>query len=277
MSRPDRTLIEFASRFLAQGEAVDDPSLPEHVIRLRDARGRGFVAKRHRTPERFRRERHAYTTWTAALGDHAPQLLAADPGIQALLLTDLPGVPATALTVDSSTELSIHEDAGKRLRRLHDVQPARTSPSVGPELAERLHRWIDCAAGLLSSRERRILRRHAHALAISIPLETAVCHLDFQPRNWIVRAGAVHLIDFEHARIDARVRDLVRLRYRHWARRPSLQRAFLSGYGRELTNAESRALHHFGAIEAVTSLVRAHRVNAPDLAVHGRAVLGQLE
>lgn len=277
MSHPDRRLIEFASRFLAQGEPVDDPSLPEHVIRLRDANERRFVAKRHRTPERFQRERHAYTTWTAALGDHAPQLLAADPGIQALLLTDLPGVPATALTIDSNTELRIHEDAGKLLRRLHEARPARPSPRIGPELAERLHRWTDRAAGLLNAGERRVLRRHAHALAISIPMEATVCHLDFQPRNWIVQAGAVHLIDFEHARIDARVRDLARLRYRHWARRQSLQRAFLSGYGRELTNAESRALHHFGAIEAVTSLVRAHRVNDPDLAVHGRAVLGQLE
>lgn len=277
MNDPDRTLIEFASHFLTEGEPVHDPFLPAHVIRLRDASGRDFVAKRHRVLERFRRELHAYNTWTTALGEHAPRLLAADPDVRALLLTALPGIPASALADGSGIELSVHEDAGKRLRRLHEARPAQPDPRIGSDLAERLHRWIDRAASLLTAGERRVLRRHANALALSVSMETAVCHLDFQPRNWIVQAGAVHLIDFEHTRIDARVRDLVRLRYRYWACRPSLQCAFLSGYGRELTRAETRTIYHCGAIEAVTSLVTAHHVDDLDLAAHGRDVLSQLE
>ena len=276
MRTTDQILIEFASEVIKGCEHVEDPSLPSHLIRVRDAAGQAYIAKLHRSAERFQREHLAYTTWVASLGHQAPRMVAADGARRALLLTELPGVPANLTGGAPSAEQAIHRSAGELLRRLHDVRPAELDPCIGSDLADRLDHWIKRAEGLLDSDELRTLRRHAHALAGIAPLETTVCHLDYQPRNWIIRGCTVHLVDFEHARIDARLRDLTRLRYRHWTRCPELREAFFAGYGQELTDTEEKALRHFGAIEAVTSLVRAHNTGDAELAVHGRNVLRQL-
>ena len=277
MNPAGQILAQFAASALGGSEHDVDPSLPAHLIRVRDAAGRSYVAKLHRIKERFRREHRAYVTWTTVLGHQAPRLIAADKDMGALLLTALPGKPADSIAPFTQEELAAHRGAGRLLHHFHEAQPPRLDTHIGPELAQRLRGWIDRADGLLSASERRTLQRHARALDTAGPLETTVCHLDFQPRNWALHRGTVHLLDFEHTRVDVRVRDLTRLHYRHWARRPELREAFFTGYGRELTNPECEILRHFGAIEATTSLVRAQDTEDNDLAAHGRRVLSQLD
>jgi hypothetical protein len=48
------------------------------VLRLRDARGVTWFAKRHRQRDRHEAEVTAYRQWVPALGGHAPRLHAAD-------------------------------------------------------------------------------------------------------------------------------------------------------------------------------------------------------
>jgi thiamine kinase-like enzyme len=108
-------------------------------------------------------------------------------------------------------------------------------------------------------------------------MEVRFCHLDFQPRNWIVDDnGTVRLIDFEHARPDARIRDMARLAHRYWPHRPDLCQAFVRGYGTSLSEQERTLLYHFGALEAATALVRGRDTDDADLVMHGRALLDRL-
>jgi hypothetical protein len=48
------------------------------------------------------------------------------------------------------------------------------------------------------------------------------------------------------------MRDLVRLEYGPWDRRPDLRRAFLSGYGRELSAGELETLGCLAALDALS-------------------------
>jgi hypothetical protein len=275
MNSPEDEFPACALRTLTDAELLPSDGLPSHLARLRGPGQLTYVAKQHRSPQRFRAEHHAYRQWTAVLGTHAPKLITADLTHHILFLTALPGLPAT-LHAGTPGERATHRDAGRRLRALHHARAPRPDPQIAGLLAERLWHWEQRAHGLLSRRERAALLRHADALTNTGPLNVSVCHLDFQPRNWLVDRGTVSLLDFEHCRIDAQIRDLTRLAHRHWPGRPDLREAFLAGYGRPLTPRETSLLQHFGAIDAVTSIVRAHEAGDGELDAYGRALLSQI-
>jgi Ser/Thr protein kinase RdoA (MazF antagonist) len=256
--------------------AVPDPDLPRHLIRLAGPRGH-YILKRHRLRERFERERDAYQSWVPALGDLAPRLVAADEQQMTLLLTAIDAVPAARLEPGSAAEARAHRAAGEALGNLHLAQPEQDpGPALSADLANRLRAWIERAGTLVTSGERSLLSSAADAIEAT-PMDTATCHLDYQPRNWLVRPdGRVAVIDFEHARPDARIRDLARLAHRHWAQNPALKGAFLDGYGRHLTAADELLLGEFAALEAVTAIVRGNERTDPELIRHGLAVLARL-
>jgi tRNA A-37 threonylcarbamoyl transferase component Bud32 len=275
LNSPDSELLACAARKLPGAELIPSGDLPSHLARLQGPGRLTYIAKLHRSPERFRAEHHAYRQWTAVLGTHAPKLITADTAHHILILTALPGVPATVLT-GTPEEPAAHRDAGRRLRALHQARAPRPDPHIAGVLAERLRHWVQRAHGLVRLQDRAVLLRHADALTNAGPLNVSVCHLDFQPRNWLVDRGTVSLVDFEHCRIDAQVRDLTRLAHRHWQGRADLREAFLAGYGRPLTPAEVSLLRHFGAIDAVTSIVQAHEADHPELDAYGRRLLSQI-
>jgi Phosphotransferase enzyme family len=238
-----------------------------------DARGRRYIVKAHASVEKHQREVHAYTHWTApALGRQAPRLIAVAQDLPGILLTAMPGEPA-----DAQAPLHVHWQAGMLLRRFHDSQPPTPLLDYAEHLASRLYYWLANADGLLSTAEQRLIRWHVSAIA-DLPIPAGVpCHLDYQPRNWLIdHTGTVGIVDFEHARIDTAARDLVRLAHRHWPGHPDRRAAFLGGYGRQLTPIEQQLLTHCAALDAVTSIVRAHQTNDARLAEHGRATLRQL-
>ncbi|MEV8626947.1 hypothetical protein [Streptomyces sp. NPDC051079] len=69
---------------------------------------------------------------------------------------------------------------------------------------------------------------------------------------------------------------LARLEFRRWQAAPNLRTAFFAGYRQPLNDTEQRLLESFGAIEAVTALVRGYEQDDPALSAHGRTVLARL-
>ncbi|MET8048525.1 phosphotransferase [Streptosporangium sp. NPDC005286] len=270
--------LTFARQALGPISSVPMPGLPSHLLALVDARDVLHVVKRHTDDGRFRQEAHAYITVVPHLGDHAPKMVAADPVTRSLLLTLLSGQSAVDLPPCSQAERDAYHSAGTTLRALHQVVPAESEDAIPAYLAGRTRWWTGRAhtAGLISVGERRTLLAHADALAIAV-MDGAICHLDYQPRNWLVGSdGVVRVLDFEHARLDARVRDFARLEHRHWRLNPHLRETFFDGYGRPPDETERDLLIRFGVIEALTALVRGHESGDPQLAVHGRTLLDQL-
>ncbi|MFF4453762.1 phosphotransferase [Streptomyces goshikiensis] len=238
--------------------------------------GRHFVAKQHTEQGRYAGELHAYRTWAIHLTGHAPELVGRDDVTRTLLLTAVAGGRADTVAPGSPEEELAHHEAGHILGKLHRATSMRQGGAVGAELSQRLQGWIDQAvhADLINTAERNLLNHHAAILDNSL-MDSAVCHLDYQPRNWLVGDGFA-VCDFEHMRRDARIRDFARLEFRRWQAAPHLRTAFLDGYGRPLNGPERRLLESFGAIEAATALVKGHRENDLTLSAHGRTVLSRL-
>ncbi|MER7539365.1 phosphotransferase [Streptomyces sp. NPDC097704] len=272
----DDPRLNLARGALGAVRIVHDPMLPPRVLRLVDAEGNEFFAKQHSERDRYVRELQAYLAWGTYLVGHVPRIVGQQDMTCTLLLTAVPGVRADALAPGSPEEEALHYEAGRVLGKLHRATSAPPSGAVSTHLAQRLRDWIARAdrAGLISAVERNGLSHSADVLA-NTPMDGAVCHLDYQPRNWLL-GDVFGLCDFEHMRHDARIRDFARLEFRRWQAAPNLRTAFFAGYGQPLDDTEQRLLEFFGAIEAVTALVRGHEQDDLALSAHGRTVLARL-
>ncbi|MEU8526819.1 aminoglycoside phosphotransferase family protein [Streptomyces sp. NPDC048629] len=272
----DDPRLNLARGALGEVRVVHDPTLPSRVMRLVNTDGDEFFAKQHSERDRYTRELHAYLAWGSRLIGHVPRVVGRQDRTCTLLLTAVPGVRADTVAPGSPEEEQAHYEAGRVLGKLHHATSAPRTGAVGTELAQRLRGWIARAdrADLISKVERDRLNHNADVLANTL-MDSAVCHLDYQPRNWLI-GDAFGLCDFEHMRRDARIRDFTRLEFRRWQAVPSLRTAFFAGYGQPLNDTEQRLLESFGAIEAVTALVRGHEQDDLSLSTHGRTVLTRL-
>lgn len=246
-------------------------------VRARD--GRRFVVKQHGTDEGFARELRAYREWLPQLGEAVPQLVAAEPDRRRLLLTHVDGENATDVPADSLREELAHERAGAFLARLHRVVPSEVSRTFGAELAARLAARLPRlqTAAAITARERAALERYAERIGRLDAVEVGVCHLDFSPRNWLIRPyGAVVVVDFEHTKRDALTRDLCRLAHRSWRGRPHLRMAFFRGYRRRLTPNQEHQLALYAGLEAVTALSLGMDVGDPGMLQIGRRLIAEV-
>lgn len=276
MPDPTSALHRFAEQALGPCEVAASPAGSPgsgFVFRIRDSRGREYVAKRHTTASKHAREVHAYRHWAPALGAGTAQLVAADAQTMTILITALPGCPAGG----PGDDRYCHRQAGALLRLFHDAEPAQPLPGFQHWLHDRIFWWHQQSASLLSAEDQRVIDHHLTALrALGAP-DGGPGHFDFQPRNWVVdRDGTVRVIDFEHARIGLQARDFTRLHFRYWASRPRLRDAFFDGYQRWPTAAEQQAVINCGAIDALTALARGAQTGDSTLVSHGRATLARL-
>jgi hypothetical protein len=262
--------LEAAARLFGPCEITQ--VLGPAVARISAHGGAEYVVKKHADRDKHDREVHAYQHWTPALGSSAPQLVAADPQALTIVTTALNGHPYPGpLTV------AAHHHAGTILRRFHDAELPRTLPGYRDWLRDRAAYWTARARPFLSAADLGNASAHLAALQQATDPDGVPCHLDFQSRNWLLGPAAdLYLLDFEHARTDLPLRDLVRLRFRAWPARPDLKDAFLNGYGRELTGSDTETLQHLGALDALTAIARGHQNHDIQLVQYGHSTLRQL-
>ena len=265
-------LRQAAARLLGPCELI--AVLAEAVIRVETASGEEFVVKQHLNRTLHEREVHAYRHWTTALGPSAPVLIAVDDAAMIIATSALPGAsPETPVTLRQTCTARPACSCGASTK----PSPRPPYPGTSTGSASGPPTGPSRAAPLLTPDDRAIIRDHLAAVGQPDIPSGGPCHLDFQPRNWLIGSpGDVSVIDFEHARIDLPARDLVRLRFRTWPGRPDLRDAFLGGYGRSLSPAEDRLTWHLGALDALTALARGHENADPELVAIGRDTLRQL-
>jgi Ser/Thr protein kinase RdoA (MazF antagonist) len=266
-------LRDYASHVLGSCQFLADSSWQHQmsaVWRIRDASGTEWFLKRHRDSERYDAEVTAYQNWVPALAGRAPQLRAFDESLHAIILSALPGGPASwpapqagKPTAHRASELAIHREAGTILRRLHDAQPAVPWPDFAAARIEQFDRLRRAVSGLLTRRALDAAREEIVALT-EVPAPGQVpCHHDYTPRNWLVDNGTLHVIDFEWAGLDAWVADLARLHLSVWTTRPDLREPFLEGYGRQLSDTDRKALHGCAVLTGVWLVSKAHETGQP--------------
>jgi Ser/Thr protein kinase RdoA (MazF antagonist) len=245
-------VLEFAGQVLGPCELEQDYSWAHGmsaVLRLRDARGVTWFAKRHRERDRYEAEVSAYRQSVPALSGHAPRLHAADDLRSAIIVSAIPGEPVRwpatdhcALSdTDRLAEQALQREAGV-LRRFHDAQPPLPWDHLGAAKIAGFNGLMPMASELLGKRDLALSRAEVETLR-GLPCSGQVpCHRDYTPRNWLVKDGVQSVIDFEHARLDVWLADLARLHLGIWPDRPDLKEAFLVGYGRQLSDTDHAIL-----------------------------------
>ena len=242
------------------------------VARISARGGEEYVVKKHADRDKHDREVHAYQHWIPALGSSAPQLVAVDAQALIIVTTALDGRP-----YPGPLTAAAHHHAGAILRRFHDAEPPRALPGYRDWLQVRAAHWTGRARPFISTADLGNASAHLAALQQATAPDGVPCHLDFQPRNWLLGPDTdIYLVDFEHARTDLPLRDLVRLRFRAWPDRTDLKDAFLNGYGRDLTGSDTETLQHLGALDALTAIARGHQNHDMQLVQYGHSTLRQL-
>ncbi|MBZ5707966.1 phosphotransferase family protein [Nannocystis pusilla] len=239
-----------------------------------------LVLKQHRHPRPFAQELRAYRDWLPRLdatrtadspATRVARLLAFDAAARALALTAAPGERLSL--GPSELVLSAHAAAGRFARALHSLPVADDDPlPLRDGVSARLDEWHARAAGLLSPSERDALQRLSDRRDAFAGVRRVPCHRDFTPDNWLLAGEDLHVLDFEHARLDAPEADLVKLRADVWPADPALEHAFLAGHG-PLTGDAAARLDVLLALHAVATLAWAERHADPDFRALGRRAL----
>ncbi len=251
------------------------PGTGNVVAEVRDATGASWVAKIVAEPAGYLAELQAYRNWAPALGDRAPALLAADDSLRLLVVSLLAGQRAEES--GAQFDPAVHEQAGRLTRRLHDADPPVLDDGILAATVHSLERWIERGRGLLAEEDIAFARDRVAPLTGFGPVPTVPCHMDNQPRNWLVDdAGTVSLIDFGASKREVWIRDLQRMYFQQWQGRPDLRDAFYTGYGRTPTAADLAMLSCYLAKNALSTVVWAHEHGNPDFERHGRRVLSEL-
>ncbi|TDQ04989.1 phosphotransferase family protein [Labedaea rhizosphaerae] len=116
--------------------------------------------------------------------------------------------------------------------------------------------WLDQEhniAPAIVQRTRRLIESWPTPPAVLVPT-----HGDWQPRNWLVHEGVVTVIDFGRAALRPAYTDFERLAAQQFLADPSLEPAFLAGYGTD--PREREAWPRAQLREAVGTAVYAFRV-----------------
>jgi Ser/Thr protein kinase RdoA (MazF antagonist) len=204
------------------------------------------------TPEDYAREVRGYAHAVCALSpSEAPRLLAAAPGLRALMSSPQPGRVVRGLLLDTAEELLLYNRAGELLRRWHE-HPVPASPhelaviqeSVAGQAREAAACLESITSAHLSTAERDLVRRVRDELPhLAKELPVVYRHGDYATRNWMWDASHGHgVIDFQKSAHGLAIEEFVWLYGAVWATRPDLETAYFSGYGRPLTDTERQAL-----------------------------------
>jgi Ser/Thr protein kinase RdoA (MazF antagonist) len=191
-------------------EHVTDVSWPRgnsRVWRVAAGANAAFV-KLSPSATDYEREILGYAYAARALAaNEAPRLLAADPGLMAIMSSPLPGQVVRGLPLEVEEERRVHELAGRLLRRWHDYSEPSTEQDHQAvrasmvEQAQEAAACLDSTAGHLDDAQRALVQavsQELPQLAEQLPL--LYKHGDYSTRNWLWDPENGHgLIDFAMA------------------------------------------------------------------------------
>ncbi|MFH9742669.1 phosphotransferase [Streptomyces roseolus] len=244
---PEEEVRAFSERAVGRIATWTDSSWAREesrVWRARAAEGGTWYVKIHQNDRFHQREVAALRSWVPGLGAAAPRLVAADPGLRAVVLTAVGGQSPHGATYPPEQQRRIFHRIGQLAAAIHHGAPPR--PAAG--------------------------------LPACLPAPEAVpTHGDFQPRNlrWDAAADALYVIDFERSEKGPAIRDFVRLSDA-WHGRPDLLQAVMDGYGRPFTPEEEDQLTVLAVLDSVSGISHGTAHGDPELVERGLRTLARL-
>ena len=223
------------------------------------------------TDHHIAREVHAHLNWLQPWTStgRAPVPVRFDVGAKLLVTRWLPGelVVGTAWADDPTT----YRQAGQLLAMLHARVAVSDEEFEARENGKALG-WL--------GKEHRIdadIEQRLRAEIASWPTPAAVVvptHGDWQPRNWLVHDGVVSVIDFGRAALRPAMSDFARLAAQDFRRDPTLETAFLDGYGPD--PRDPAAWHRNRVREAIGTAVWAYQVGDTAFEAQGRRMIADV-
>lgn len=240
------------------------------VLDVDFALGRALVKAAGPQNHHLDREITAFQGFTDVLActGHAAHLLHHDRAANLIVLSYLEG----HLVQGSTAEYTIdaHRQAGRLMRRFHDqgeyIDPEWDLAAVAKSLA-----WLEMPHRIgprTCADLRAILASHRPQPTVTVPT-----HGDWQPRNWLIDAGTVKVIDFGRFAWRPAITDFCRLAAQQWRQDPRLEEAFFAGYGGDPRTPDRWpivALH-----EAIGTAVWAHRVGDEPFERQGHRMIAE--
>lgn len=216
------------------------------------------------------REITAHESYAAplTLPGRASRMLHADRDANLLVLGYLEGELAEGSGVEHSDD--VHGQAGELLRLFH-AQTERLDDEYEHRVTAKSLRLLD--------REHRVdpeTAREARRILSAYrprPVTVVPTHGDWHPRNWLVHRGMVKAIDFGRFALRPAATDLCRLAVQQWREAPSLEGAFLDGYG---SDPRDSGIWRIDLLrEAIGTAVWAYQVGDAAFEARGHAMLGE--
>jgi Ser/Thr protein kinase RdoA (MazF antagonist) len=275
---PEEEVRAFSERAVGRIATWTDASWAREesrVWRAHGAEGGTWYVKIHQNDRFHQREVAALRSWVPGLGAAAPRLVAADPGLRAVVLTAVGGRSLHGATYPPEQQRRIFHRIGQLAAAIHHSAPPRPAASTLP--LGKLERHLDGARAHLAPGDEEFVRAIAEKAA-GLPAPEAVpTHGDFQPRNlrWDAAAEALYVIDFERSEEGPAIRDFVRLSDT-WHDRPDLLQALLDGYGRPFTPEEETRLTVLSVLDAVSGISYGTAHGDAELLERGRRTLARL-
>ncbi len=238
-----------------------------------------FFVKVYERKRKYEQEVKACGVWVRGMDaweGRTPRLAATHEddarGEWAGMYTAVRGERAEGCGLSAEEWRQMHRQAGEFLKGLHGLR-VEDEDAVGltEAIGARWEEWRTRAeaGGALSAEEMRWMSERAQDVKAFAGETRVACHRDFHPRNWMVegRAGGekrLGVIDFEHARLDAAMMDVVRLWAEEWPVRAGCEAAFWEGYGRMKSARDEAQLRVLGALHALATVTWAaqHRDDA---------------
>ncbi len=237
--------------------------------------GTPAVLKRYRSHRAWRQALGALRDWGPLVGPSLtmPRLLQTEPdGPLTLLVERLPGVRADqpGWRRDSSLASAL----GRGLRALHDLPVGDDDPlSLERAVTRRMKGWMSRAPRHLEPRLLAAVNARFQPSALA-GRRRRPCHRDAEPDNVLVGPDhAVALIDFEHARMDDPLVDIVRTWDGAPLDRSPFTAALVAAWG---APAPVAALRCWGLLHGVATLCTAHEAGLEERAAQAVAFLTQI-
>ncbi|WP_133790939.1 phosphotransferase [Kribbella sp. VKM Ac-2571] len=233
--------------------------------------GQRYIAKAgddtdHHLAREIRAHRNWLQPWTTR--GRAAELLNADEDAKLLVTRFLPGqlVEGTPYEWASDT----YHQAGELLAAFHrqsavlddDYEARENQRALG--FLDKPHRIAPDLADVL---------RAAMKAWPTPPATLVPTHGDWQPRNWLIDNGMVRIIDFGRAALRPAYTDLVRLAAQQFRSEPSLEPAFITGYGAD--PREPAAWQRARLREAISTAVWAHQVGDESFEQQGHRMIAE--
>ncbi|MEU2655190.1 phosphotransferase [Streptomyces sp. NPDC007325] len=278
---PDAEVRAFAERAVGRITDWSDASWARDASRVWRAVGRDggvWFVKVHQNARFHARETAALRGWVPGLGGAAPRLVAADPALNAVVVTAVEGRPLHGAVLAAAEERSVFRAIGALAARIHASPPPAALPATLPvalraDAFGKLERHLRAARPHLAPGDEEHVRAVVEGARRLAPLPPVVTHGDLQPRNLLLAGdGTLRVLDFERSEPQPVVRDMARL-LDHFEGRDDLADAFFAGYGRPLDDLEQAHLAPAAVLDAVSGIAYGHAAGDPELVERGRRTL----